>query len=251
MKKMIFFAVLAMKIVAYANIADTVPLASTSREDTLVKGAASFLNKQNEEVFPLAKKYGGKDWFFVDIKPECNINIFSKAGKTCPVKFLFMETGKRKFYGIPFDIIPPKDNSNKTAIALPSMQLMTGEIMPTSYTAKIGKTAKVLYILHTAYYASDGKQNYVVNYGGGSSQTIEIVKGKNISDWYHQKDRLYSEDVKYVLVPAQKGSKTHFRNLHILQWTNPSPNKKVKSITFNADKKSPMGMFIIAVTGHE
>lgn len=253
MKKTVFISFLiALTGGAWAsNIADSVSLAPLSREETLAKGASEFLNRQEKEFFPLAKNAKEKNWFFVDIKPECNINIFSDKGKTCPVKFLYMKTGKRKFYGVPFDIISPDGNSPKTAVALPSVQLMSKENLPLSYTVKVGRKAKALYILHSAYYASEGKQNYVVNYDDGSSKTIKIENGKNISDWYHQKNRLYSENVKYVLVPAEEGSKTKFRNLHILQWMNPEPAKTIKSITFNADKKSLMGMFIIAVTGYE
>jgi hypothetical protein len=163
MKKTIIISFLiALTGAVYAsNIADSVSLAPMSREDTLAKGASEFLNRQDKEVFPLAKDAKEKNWFCVNIKPECNINIFSKKGKTCPVTFLYAQTGKRKFYGVPFELIPPEGDSPKTAIALPSIQLMSEDKLPLSYTVKIGKKAKALYVLHTAYYANDGKQNYV------------------------------------------------------------------------------------------
>jgi len=228
----------------------TVPLEKESQETTKFKGAQKFLNRQNEETFSLAKGLDPGKWFFVNLKPKCNLNIFSQDGKTCPVTFPYMPLGKQTFYGVPFEIIAPDTNENKTTIALPSKRLFPNSL-PKSATVDVGHKAKVLYFLHVSYYTSaEGEQFYQINYEDGTSFKIPFVGKKVSGDWYHQHTRVYSENVHYVLIPAAKGSRTFHRNMHILQWKNKFPGKKIKSITCQSDPNASMGIFVVAVTGH-
>ncbi|HOL67121.1 MAG TPA: hypothetical protein PKX93_06665, partial [bacterium] len=158
--------------------------------------------------------------------------------------------GKQVFYGVPFEIIPPESNDNRTAIALASTYLLTNTL-PDSVEVPVGRKSVVFYFLHTTYYTDpSGQQYYRINYEDGTSQEIKIIGRVHCGDWYHADTRIYTEDVHYVLVPAAKDSKTFHRNMHILQWKNPFPEKVVKSIIFHSDRKAPMGIFIVAVTGH-
>lgn len=232
------------------NIFDVPPLQKTEKEEVLVKGSAGYRNRQYREKFPLAEKLGAAGWFSVNLKPHCNMNLFSDEGRTCPVKFHQMKLGRQEFYGVPFEIIAPSANANRTAIALPSTMLLKAEL-PASVEVPIGKVAAVLYFLSATYYTTpQGEQFFRINYEDGTGHKIPFVGTKHTGDWFHQNTAIYTEDVHYVLVPSSKGSETHFRNMHILQWKNPSPAKKIKSVTFKSDPEAQMAILVVAVTGH-
>jgi hypothetical protein len=189
-------------------------------------------------------------WFQVDIKPVCNMNLYSEAGVTAPVRFHAMETGRKEFYGVPVDIIAPADNDNKTALALPSQRYLT-EKLPDTAEVPIGKKARVLYFLYATYYTLPGGTQYFrVNYADGDTHLIPFVGTKQSGDWYHASTRLYTDQVHYVVIPSSKGSKLHFYNMHLMQWENPKPDKEIKSVTFKSDRKAEMAIFLAAITGH-
>jgi hypothetical protein len=226
------------------------PLKEKNRESVIVEATERMVNRQYEEKFELAEKSSPGRWFSVDIKPYANINLFSGEGLTCPVRFDHMELGKRVFYGVPFEVTAPAENNNKTAIGLPSTRLLPGLLPPQTEVA-VGRQASVLYILQATYYTTpEGDQFFRLNYEDGSSHTQRITGTEHSGDWYHAHTRIHTEDVRYVLVPAEKGSRTSFRNMHIFQWKNPSPDKKIRSITFASDVKAEMGILIVAVTGY-
>jgi hypothetical protein len=186
----------------------------------------------------------------VDLKPFCNMNLYSKAGVTAPVRFHAMELGRREFYGVPVEIIAPDQNDNKTALALPSQRYLT-ETLPEEATVAVGKKAKVLYFLYATYYTlPGGKQYYRINYADGDTHMIPFVGTKQSGDWYHASTRLYTDQVHYVVVPSSKGSKLRFYNMHLMQWENPEPGKEIKSVTFKSDKKAEMAIFVAAISGH-
>jgi hypothetical protein len=232
------------------EILDTPPLEAKTMTEVLAEHSRKFINRQNEEVFSLAKGLDPGKWFHVDLKTHCNVNMWSSAGQTIPPQFHQMETGRRTFYGVPFQIIAPGENADKTAVALPSTRLLTNSL-PDTVEVPVGRKAAVLYFLHATYYTTtEGKQFYTVTYEDGSENRTRFVGTKHSGDWYHQNTRIYTEDVRYVLVPTTRSSTLHHRNLHIFQWKNPAPDKAIKSVTFQSDRKAEMAIIVVAVTGH-
>ena len=75
-----------------AELLRTVPLEKDPRQHVILKGALKFLNRQYTEKYPLAERLSPNGWFSVDLKPKCNLNVFSTAGRTCPVKFHHIES---------------------------------------------------------------------------------------------------------------------------------------------------------------
>ncbi|MDP6116815.1 MAG: hypothetical protein QGG53_33550 [Planctomycetota bacterium] len=226
------------------------PLMSDKSSEVRLKHAAKALNRQYDEKFSLAQTAAPDGWFQVDLKPFCNMNLYSKAGVTAPVRFHAMELGRREFYGVPVDIIAPDKNDNKTALALPSQRYLT-ETLPEEADVAVGKKAKVLYFLYATYYTlPGGKQYFRINYADGDTHMIPFVGTKQSGDWYHASTRLYTDQVHYVVVPSSKGSKLRFYNMHLMQWKNPKPEKEIKSVTFKSDKKAEMAIFVAAISGH-
>jgi len=228
----------------------TKPLEPLSKEETLLRHMEKHFNRQNEEKYPLVEKLDPKGWFFVDLKPYCNLNLFSAAGRTCPVSFHHMPLGKQTFYGVPFDIVPPEKNRDKTVVALPSKRLLPNDLPP-SVEVVVGRKASVLYFLTASYYTlPEGEQSFQLNYDDGSTHQWPIVGTKDLGDWYHDHTRVYNENTHYVLIRRSAETKTAFRNMHIVQRENPHPGKAIKSITFKTDPKAPMAILVVAVTGH-
>ena len=255
MKKTTIFLA-ASVLVAAATVGATeflapTPLMKAPMNQVIAEGARKALNRQNTETFDLAAKLGKEGWYQVDLRKQANMNIFSMEGRTCPVNFQFIEKlGLQKFYGVPFDLLEPAKTDNKTAIALPSQRLLSKEL-PAKVTVPVGRKAKVLYFLHATYYTGTaGKQYYHIHYADGTEHTMRFIGTKHSGDWAHASTRIYTDDVRYVLVPRKAGSKLSHRNMHAQQWKNPHPDKVVKSITFESDPKVEMAILIVAVTGH-
>lgn len=206
--------------------------------------------RQDRETFALAEGIDAGAWFQVDLRPFCNMNLFSDAGVTAPVKFHHFATGRRTFYGVPVDILAPDDNDNRTALALPSQRYLT-ETLPDSAGVTVGRKAAALFFLYATYYTlPGGEQFFRINYAGGETHTIPFVGTVQAGDWYHANTRIYTNDIRYVLAPKSAGSKRDFYNLHMMQWRNPHPDKTIESITFKSDRRAEMAIFLAAVSGH-
>jgi len=228
---------------------DTKPLVPVSLKQTIEFHTEGYVNRQFTEKYPLAAELDRKGWFSVDLKPLCNIGLYGGGGKTCPVSFPHMALGRQTFYGVPFEIIAPAANENRTAIAMPSKRLLTTEL-PDKVAVPVRHYAKVLYILLASYYTLEEGEQYVeATYEDGSSVKLPIVGTVDTGDWYHAHTRINTEHTRCVLVPRTPGSKTEFRNMHIIEWINPSPAKRLHSITFKTDRTAPMALLIAAVTG--
>ena len=244
------------------------PLHKKSVDDTVADALANVFRLQDRETYPLTEKAGIDDWFFVEIRSKCNMNIFSPKdkGTRCPVFIEQMPFGRQSYYGVPFDIVDPEKNKNESVIALASKRLRTNDY-PDTITLPVKHKANALYLLMTAYYAnSEGDQSFTLTYRDGSTQRIKLrgsadllftqgeknaeIEGVlNIGDWYKAKNIVHNFNSRYVLIPESKGSKSSFHALHVIQWINPDPSKEISSITFRSDRNAPMAPFIIAITG--
>jgi hypothetical protein len=237
--------------VAHAQpLVPTRPLQPMSRQETVLVHMQKQYNRQDEETYPLAATLDPEGWFCVDLKPYCNINLFSADGKTCPVRFDRMTLGRRVFYGVPFEVIGPDANENRTALALPSTRLLPNEL-PASVDVAVGRKAAVLYFLVASYYTvKEGEQFVQLNYEDGSLLRWRIVATVDTGDWYHAHTRVYNETTRYVLIPRSETDKTLFRNMHVIERRNEHPGKTIRSITCKTDPAAPMAILLVAVTGH-
>lgn len=227
----------------------TKPLVPVSLKQTIEFHTEGYVNRQFTERYPLAAKLDRKGWFSVDLKPLCNIGLYGGGGKACPVSFPHMALGRQTFYGVPFEIIAPATNESRTAIAMPSKRLLTTEL-PDKVTVPVRRCAKALYILLASYYTLEEGEQYVeATYEDGSSVKLPIVGTVDTGDWYHAHTRINTGHTRCVLVPRTPGSKTEFRNMHIIEWINPSPDRKLQSIILKTDRTAPMALLIAAVTG--
>jgi hypothetical protein len=118
---------------------------------------------------------------------------------------------------------------------------------------KVGATCSKLHFLHATHYSAKDDTiigYYTVNYDDKSQETIPIVYGKDVLDWWYTDESKEPTRGKV----AWKGDNENAKNsgskirLYLTTWKNPEPTRKVVSIDFgstNADKTAP---YCVAIT---
>jgi hypothetical protein len=127
---------------------------------------------------------------------------------------------------------------------------------------KVGRAFARLNILHATGYgtAPEGAARYIadgtviaeyrVHYDGGDTATIEVVYGKDVRDFWFDKD---SKDVTRGKVAWEGDSDAAKRankrvRLYLTSWDNPKPGKKVIGIDYLRSKDTPAAPFCVALT---
>jgi hypothetical protein len=124
---------------------------------------------------------------------------------------------------------------------------------------KVDQKFAKLYILHSTEFGQGGAAieegtriaEYKVIYDDDKSETIPVVYGQDVRDWWFYPD---SKEVTRGKV-GWKGDNEYSKSfnaeihLYVLTWENPHADKKVKSITFaKTDADSVAAPFCVAIT---
>jgi len=118
---------------------------------------------------------------------------------------------------------------------------------------KADATCSKIYFLHATHYAAKDDAiigYYTVNYDDKTQETIPIVYGKDMLDWWYNEDSKEPTRGKVAWKGDNenaKGNGSKIR-LYLMTWKNPEPKKKVVSIDFgstNIDKTAP---FCVGIT---
>lgn len=132
-----------------------------------------------------------------------------------------------------------------------------GDESPTGISLKIGENLKGLCFLHTTserpyktedMYERFGKDpkkigSYKVLYEDGSSEEIDLLFRRNITEW---NDRLGNGEAPIVLKgKAKDGSLVH---ICALKWENPHPEKKITALQFQSSLAGVQPI-LLAITG--
>jgi hypothetical protein len=121
---------------------------------------------------------------------------------------------------------------------------------------KVGMAFANLHILHgtvgggvppTQFVPDDTKiAEYKVHYEGGATETIPVVYGKDLRDWYNHDN---SKEVTRGKL-AWEGGPQKLR-LYLTTWQNPHPTKLVVSIDYLRAGDTPTAPFCVAITLEE
>jgi hypothetical protein len=191
---------------------------------------------------------------FVDLQAKANVKLADNLGSELP-------KGEQTFEGVQFRV-------GAAMLLLGSKPLKT-ERPEAIEGVQVGKAAAKLHLLHgTLYgngsvigqegaaddplYVPDGTRiaEYKVHYEGGATETIPVVYGEDVRDWWFTPA---SKGVKRGKVawqgdnPLAKGLGSQIR-VFLLTWENPKPDKKITRIDFVKGKETAAAPFWIAAS---
>ena len=158
-------------------------------------------------------------------------------------------TGLRYLLGVPFDVIDPATNDNKTAIILRGDDRIT---FPKQASVAVDRTFTTLHVLHAAAWAKPGDlaAEYVFRYVDGASAAQPIRVGEDVLDWWGQPTVPKTLDGREfraaVAWTGKNGAGQHVR-VFGLSLRNPRPAVKVASIEFLSAGK-PVPIVLAATT---
>jgi len=182
--------------------------------------------------------------FMVDLRPYCNMGFvdevaddrkggWSDQGPGGDMRVLPL--GKQTFVGVPFDIIDPAKNENRSCIVLGDKRYKP--YFPERVDGiQVGRRATHLYFLmaHT-YCPREGKiGKFVFRYPwGGFGVTreiaLELEVGRNCVDWTRVNNSLPGAAVAFESVHPEW---TKNVGALVIPWENPVPEEKIESIDF-------------------
>jgi hypothetical protein len=196
-------------------------------------------------ALPLAAE-SNRRYTLIDLGPQANQKLkdgYGSDGNTLAA----LPTGEGNFGGVRFRVGDGQIHlSGNDSTDLPEK----------ADGIKVNAKCAKLHFLHATHFS--GKDGaiigaYTVNYDDMSQQTIPIVYGKDVLDWWYTGDSKEPTRGKVAWTGDNddaKGNGAKIR-LYLLTWKNPEPGKKVMSIDFastNADKAAP---FCVAITAEE
>lgn len=141
-----------------------------------------------------------------------------------------LASGKVDVKGVPFVILDPKLNNDKSAIVLAPINVT--ETLPHKVEISINRNANWIYFLHNIVSGFDQSGELVVfrvNYEDGSCEKTNFKTLQNFT----RTDTLVSNNKIYpaVYFTNSLGGK---RVLNLYEWENPRPEVKIKSIELHA-----------------
>ena len=139
--------------------------------------------------------------------------------------FSLMPLGRRVCAGVPFEIIDPAANDNRSVIVMFSTErrYFPEKVGPIA----VGKKAKNVYFLHTMGWNEKVKPVavYRVKYSDGSIKDINIHAGKEIGGWWGTPHLTNAK----IAIESHNTQKDVI-NMQCFRWSNPSPEKTIDSI---------------------
>jgi beta-galactosidase len=191
------------------------------------------------------KSYRAEDFETIDLRAVCNRGFRDesagdgKGGWTDqgPDNDLRgMRTGLQTFMQIRFDIVNPDRNQGRSCIVLHSAAHDPAAVAATD-PIPVNRRAKALFFLHTGAWVGPSEHagkaliRYVVTYADGTQASVQALGGKHIRDWWTPGQCEEALGVALLLQPeAEADVSARRRGLQIQEWTNPQPEKEVRSI---------------------
>ncbi|MBN1851792.1 MAG: protein kinase [Pirellulales bacterium] len=222
--------------------------------DRFLKEAVELLDLDDEFVFKEAMqnlldspvRITGKQEF-IDLQPKANQKLTDGLGLSGRTNNLAeLPTGAQTFAGVKFQI-------DESLVLLGSRRLPRKPKKVEGIPINMAFTK--LYILHGAQWvwANDGTQigQYRVHFEGGVQETIPIVIGEDVRDWWSGgPTRVSRGHVAWIGQNAVSRKKNRVIRLYLAAWKNPHPKRKVVSIDL-LSSSSTAAPFCVAMTAEQ
>lgn len=191
---------------------------------------------------------------FIDLQGSAQQELSASLSERFPDNHLGdVPQGEQKFDGVPFKIGPK-------CILLGSTQLMS---RPAKAEIPVKRRFEKLHILQGTMFGAGGDEGsplyvkdgaligeYTVRYTDGSSEGIFIIYGEDVRDWWNWDKSKETKRGKVVWTGSNPTSKMYDIELRLYrsEWTNPKPDKEVKSIVVTSKMDSAGAPICVALT---
>jgi hypothetical protein len=182
---------------------------------------------------------------YIDLQPKANQKIDESFNKTIPKNHLAeLKQGNQTLEGLKFNI-------GEGVIRLAGKRLK--DYLPEKVEGiEVNARFATLHILHaTAYSMADGTviAKYVVHYDDQATETIEVVYGKDVRDWWAQDGDEEPTRGVVVWTGSNEAAFSYYRTLWLFArtWKNPRPDKKVVAIDY-VSTLTDAAPFVVAMT---
>jgi hypothetical protein len=198
---------------------------------------------------------------FVDLQPQANHKLKDPLGSGRDGNDLPLPKGERTCEGVGFKI-------GERFIQLGSKQL--AQEKPNKVEGiKVAKKCEKIHILHATGYgngsAADGEgqegdplwvkdgtkiAEYKINYDDGKSETIPVVYGEDVRDWWGGEGFKGVSRGKMAWKGENELTKSFQRQIRLFltTWDNPHPGKTIASIDFVKVGDTVTAPFCVAIT---
>jgi hypothetical protein len=198
---------------------------------------------------------------FVDLQPQANHEHKNPLGSGLEGNNLPLPKGERTCEGVGFKI-------GESFIQLGSKQL--AQQKPNKVEGiKVAKKCEKIHILHgTAYgngtaddgtgqegdpiWVKDGTKiaEYKITYDDGKSETIPVVYGEDVRDWWGGEGFKGVSRGKMAWKGDNEATKSNQRHIRLFltTWDNPHPGKSITSIDFVKVGDTVTAPFCVAIT---
>jgi hypothetical protein len=240
-----------------------IPLATVNS-----KVFGTIMKKPFTERYKLSKNVSADKWFQVDIRKVCNMGFkdaksddgkggWTDSGPIHDLDPFGLGYGMVKLYGVPFKVIDPATNSNKTMLTMKS-GWKTDSHFPEQVTIPVNRQARVLYFFHGSSYAGThwgmgASRRYEVVYSDGKTIRVPLICAgghENIGNWmWNPSGSAPLVDTNSAKpVPLMIGNATRY--LFTLEWVNPQPKKKIKAVkVITTNDKKWFTVVVLGITG--
>jgi hypothetical protein len=156
-----------------------------------------------------------------------------------------MIVGKQLLAGVPFMVVDPRSNSDRSCIIL---QHERWPRLPKSVSMKIGGMYNALYFLHTSTCTGrkpgEPLSSYVIRFEDGTQDELVIRNGVHVTDWMSPNNELPSSVLAWTGSAANRMAGVYFT-----EWRNPKPNVRIVGVDFVGTGKNVA--VLMAVTGYK
>jgi hypothetical protein len=200
-----------------------------------------------------------KKFSTVDLQPKANQKLTDNLGSGAEGNNLAnLPKGEQTLEGVKFkiaDCLVQLASQRLKLIQLGSQRLK--ELKPDRVDGiKVGKAFGKLHLLHATLWgrnkdvADDTEiAKYEVHYEGGDTETIPVVYGKDVRDWWVGSDEVDATRGK-VAWKGENGAAIQIR-LYLGTWENPHPTKRVVSVDYVKVGNTHAAPFCVAMTLEE
>ena len=197
---------------------------------------------------PLDKPYEPKgELKQVDISEKVNKKLSDGTNRVEGNTLKSLPKGKKEFAGVTFNII-----DGVIQLASEDRPQWPEKIEGIPVDSRFAR----LYVLHATQTGPTGVKDktligrYVVHYEDDTQETIPIVYGEDVRDWWNTDGSKKLKRGKVAWVGTNAAAKQHNVTLRLFvsKWDNPKPDTKVTTIDYVSEVAGEAGPFCISMT---